>query len=499
MKNLCLALMIVCSSVAAASPATVTQEQLQAIFDRLAKLEAENKAQAARIAELENRRAAAANPSPAAASSRSCDTNGKSPAPDATLQSATTATNASARVVTTASGRQYFLADAMAGLLEPLSESGLQITPYGYLAFEAIYNSHAVDTDVYADFVKRHGRGGTTLSMQDSILGLSFQTPLRHHGWTFSGKAEFDLAGSHQNDYAFHWRHLYVDAQHESGWSVLFGQTWHLWKIVTPNEIDGAWLENAGHPYRRSPQLSVTKKWAWEKSSLTARAGIVKGGPGMGGDRDEDGLQDNSASDWVLLEGALVYDRVAPWDGAGRRWLLGAGGMYGRDRAHRYLGGGVYGGPDDEYDSKMVLLAASLPFGSSFTLTGQLFAGDNLGGIQAGCSQTVAYTQPGRRGREVSTIGGFIDLLYEFDDDWSFAVGYGFDDPTDSQARYARRPSSGILRNDRAYIAAFYHVNTNLKFGLEYARLTTCYGDLGDDSDDAVGDDRVQFSAWYNF
>lgn len=468
----------------ASAAESVTKADLQAIMERLAKLEAENKAQAARIAELEGRgRTAAEKPEAACAAAEA----------PLRMEPGTT-TNETGNVFTTESGRQYYLADKFAKIFEPLSESGLQIVPYGYLAFEGVYNSHAVDADAITDFVKRHGRGGTTLSMQDSILGAKFNTPEAKHGWKFLGKAEFDLAGGNQNDYAFHWRHLYVDARHDSGWSVLFGQTWHLWKMVTPSEIDGAWLENAGHPYRRSPQLRVTKKWDWEESSLEARVGVVKGGPGMGGDRDEDLIQDNSASDWALLQAALVYDRVATWEEAKRRWLFGVGGMYGRDRSHRWTGDG-FNGPDDEYDSKMVMLAGSLPFFSKFTLTGQIFAGDNLGGVQAGCAQRVAYMRPYAKGREISTIGGFADLRWDLNDTWSFALGYGFDDPTDSEARYAL----GILRNERAYIDAFYNINANFRLGLEYARLTTVYGDESDDNEDDVGDDRVQFSAWYNF
>ena len=463
---------------------SVTKADLQAIMERLAKLEAENKTQAARIAELEGRSRPAAGKQAV-----ECD----SAEVPLRMESGTT-TNETGNIFTTESGRKYFLADKLANIFEPLSESGLQIVPYGYLAFEGVYNSHAVDADSITDFVKRHGRGGTTLSMQDSLLGVKFNTPEAKHGWKFLGKAEFDLAGGNQNDYAFHWRHLYVDAQHDSGWSVLFGQTWHLWKMVTPSEIDGAWMENTGHPYRRSPQLRVTRKWDWEESSLEARVGVVKGGPGMGGDRDEDLIQDNSASDWALVQAALVYDRVAKWEDAKRRWLFGVGGMYGRDRSHRWTGDG-FNGPDDEYDSKMVMLAGSLPFFSKFTLTGQLFAGDNLGGIQAGCAQRVAYMRPYAKGREVSTIGGFADLRWDLNDDWSFALGYGFDDPTDSEARHAL----GILRNERAYIDAFYNINANFRLGLEYARLTTVYAEAADDDEDDVGDDRVQFSAWYNF
>ena len=39
----------------------------------------------------------------------------------------------------------------------------------------------------------------------------------------------------------------------------------------------------------------------------------------------------------------------------------------------------------------------------------------------------------------------------------------------------------------------------NFRLGLEYARLTTVYAEAADDDEDDVGDDRVQFSAWYNF
>ena len=472
------------ASIGAAPTDVVTKADLNAIIERLAKLEKENKAQAERIAELE-----AKNRSLAAVSEKVVvEKEGKAPEMEKG-----TSKNETGRVYTAQSGRKYFLADKFANIFEPLSESGLRIVPHGYLAFEGVYNTHAVDADALTDFVKRRGKGGTTLSMQDSLLGVNYSTPESLNGWTFSGKAEFDLAGGDQNDYAFHWRHLYVDAQHESGWSILFGQTWHLWKMVSPSEIDGAWLENTGHPYRRSPQLRVTRKWDWENSSLEARVGIVKGGPGMGSDRDADGIQDNSASTWALIQGALLYDRVAPWEEE-RRWLVGIGGMYGRDRSHRLLDDGSYGGKDDEYDSKMIMIASSMPLFSQFTLTGQIFAGDNLGGILAGCAQRVAYKHPGK-GREVSTIGGFMDLNYQLNDTWSFAVGYGFDNPTDSEARYA----SGILDNDRAYIDVFYSITSNFKLGLEYARLTTIYGDKEDDNEDNVSDDRVQFSAWYNF
>ena len=471
------------AAIGAEADAAVTQADLKALIERIAKLEAENKAQAQKIAELEGK---VVKP---AASPKADDAS----APARVAEEGTKVSE-SGKVYTTAQGYSYYLADKLAGIFEPLSESGLKITPYGWLAFEAAYNSRATDCDWTTDVVKKRGGRTSTLSMQDSILGMRFETPEKVNGWKISGKGEFDFAGGDQNSYDFHWRHLYFDATHDSGWSVLFGQTWHLWKMVAPSEIDGAWLENTGYPYRRSPQIRVTKKWKWEDSSLEARVGIVKGGPGMGGDRDGDGIQDNSSSAWPLVQGALVYDRKAAWEESDRRWLVGIGGMYGRDRSHRMMDDGegnpVYNGTDDEYDSKMIMLAASVPFLDKFTLTGQIFAGDNLGGIQGGIGQRVAYREMGKKGREVSTIGGFVDLSYAFNDRLTIAGGYGFDDPTDSEAEHA----GGLLYNDRAYVNAIFKILHNFRVGLEYARLNTKYSDVGNRDDD-----RIQFSAWYDF
>ena len=471
------------SAIGAEADAAVTQADLKALIERIAKLEAENKAQAQKIAELEGKVVKpAASPKADEASA------------PARVAEEGTKVSESGKVYTTAQGYSYYLADKLAGIFEPLSESGLKITPYGWLAFEAAYNSRATDCDWTTDVVKKRGGRTSTLSMQDSILGMRFETPEKVNGWKISGKGEFDFAGGDQNSYDFHWRHLYFDATHDSGWSVLFGQTWHLWKMVAPSEIDGAWLENTGYPYRRSPQIRVTKKWKWEDSSLEARVGIVKGGPGMGGDRDGDGIQDNSSSAWPLVQGALVYDRKAAWEESDRRWLVGIGGMYGRDRSHRMMDDGegnpVYNGTDDEYDSKMIMLAASVPFLDKFTLTGQIFAGDNLGGIQGGIGQRVAYREMGKKGREVCTIGGFVDLSYAFNDRLTIAGGYGFDDPTDSEAEHA----GGLLYNDRAYVNAIFKILHNFRVGLEYARLNTKYSDVGNRDDD-----RIQFSAWYDF
>ncbi len=491
------------AGIEAAPTDAVTQADLKALIERISKLEAENKAQAQRIAELEGCKAKCVAQQAKAAPCAPC--KGAKAEEDTTVSE-------SGRIYETSNGKKYYLADACARIFEPLSESGLQVTPYAYMVLEGVYSDRQLEGDYTTDWVSRNDqkRNHTTLSVQNSIMGVQFMTPEANHGWKFSGKAEFDLVDTSncdQNHYGFHWRHLYVDAQHEaSGWSFLFGQTWHLWKMVTPSEIDGAWMENAGHPYRRSPQIRATKKFAWEDSSLELRLGIVKGGPGMGEDRDGNGIQDNTASPWVLIEGAAIYDQKAAWQEDDRRWLVGIGGQWGRDKSQRFSGAYGFGGEEDEYDSMMGMIAASIPFGK-FTLCGQFYGGQNLGGVQAGCGQTVSYHNFDNgfvKGNAVRTIGGFVDLSYEINDNWSAAIGYGCDDPVDSDIEGGIN-NYDILFNDRLYVAAFYRITSNFRLGLEYARLMTSYGRNdnitanGGVNDGDVYANRVQFSAFYDF
>ena len=493
------------AGIEAAPTDTVTQADLQAIIQRLNKLESENKAQAAKIAELEGKNKALV--AQQEATEKKVATVAK--ADDGKIKADNgTEVSESGKIFTTETGKKYYLADATAKIFEPLSESGLQITPYGYLVFEGVYADHGLDTDWTTDFVRskrdrRYKNHNSTLSVQDSILGIQFMTPESFHGWKFSGKAEFDLAGTDEgwaDDYDLHWRHLYVNAEHESGWSILFGQTWHLWKMVSPSEIDGAWMENAGHPYRRSPQLRITKKWDWEDSSLEWRVGFVKNGPNASTDRDNDGMLDSSSSAWGWFETAFLYDHEAAWD-EGRRWLIGLGGMYGRDASRRLTAGGDWTGESDNYNSQMLMLAASIPFLEKFTLTGQIYGGENLGRVQAGCAQGVAFTPNmiNERGEEVVTVGGFVDLAYELNDTWSFALGYGFDDPRIDNGMGAAWDGGEIDTNyyefnDRLYIDAFYRITSNFRLGLEYARLSTKYAEDG-----TALANRIQFSAFYDF
>ena len=106
------------SAIGAEADAAVTQADLKALNERIEKLEAENKAQAQKIAELEGKVVKpAASPKADEASA------------PARVAEEGTKVSESGKVYTTAQGYSYYLADKLAGIFEPLSESGLKITP----------------------------------------------------------------------------------------------------------------------------------------------------------------------------------------------------------------------------------------------------------------------------------------------------------------------------------------------------------------------------------
>ena len=96
------------------------------------------------------------------------------------------------------------------------------------------------------------------------------------------------------------------------------------------------------------------------------------------------------------------------------------------------------------------------------------------------------------------SIGGFVDLGYKLNDDWSFALGWGCDDPINSDVE-DHSGTYDIIYNDRAYICAFYQITDNFKFGLEYARLLTSFAQSADTNGGDYDADRVQFTAFYDF
>ena len=116
-------------AVEAAPSDVVTQADLQALKALIEQQNAKIEAQAKRIAELEGKTGVVATTASEAGARVITPGEG-------------TETNETGRIWTMGDGRKFYLADATAGIFNPLTESGLQFEPYGYLVLEAVHNTH---------------------------------------------------------------------------------------------------------------------------------------------------------------------------------------------------------------------------------------------------------------------------------------------------------------------------------------------------------------------
>ena len=185
------------AAVEAAPTDAVTQADLQALKSLIQQQNAKIEAQAKRIAELEGKQTATAAKVEQVAT-----------APRTIVPGEGTETNETGRIWTMADGRKFYLADATAGIFNPLTESGLQFEPYGYLVLEAVHNTAGTDVPMFTDWVRprsnrnvknHNGDHTSTLSVNDSILGFNLFSAESYNGWKTGGKFEFDLAGDNAN------------------------------------------------------------------------------------------------------------------------------------------------------------------------------------------------------------------------------------------------------------------------------------------------------------
>ena len=160
-------------AVEAAPSDVVTQADLQALKALIEQQNAKIEAQAKRIAELEGKAGVVATTSSEAGARVITPGEG-------------TETNETGRIWTMGDGRKFYLADATAGIFNPLTESGLQFEPYGYLVLEAVHNTHGTDLPMYTDYVRprsnryvknHNGDHTSTLSVNDWASSSSRLNP----------------------------------------------------------------------------------------------------------------------------------------------------------------------------------------------------------------------------------------------------------------------------------------------------------------------------------
>lgn len=226
-------------------------------------------------------------------------------------------------------------------------------------------------------------------------------------------------------------------------------------------------LSWAGNLWVWTPQIHVDHQWSLSDSSgITVQGGIL--------DALTEQIPPNQfnrvATPGELSKWPAFASRVA-WSGKwfGREALFGVGGLYGRQ---------VYGFGRN-IDSWLGTVDWNFPLGQYFTLSGEIYRGQAIGGLGGGVWNSVLYNglqnSPATEVIPLNDIGGWSQLKFQPAKKWEFNVAAGTANPLSSDLR--EYPSvtgayfAPFARNQAIFVNSIYHPRSNLLFALEYRKL----------------------------
>jgi hypothetical protein len=122
-----------------------------------------------------------------------------------------------------------------------------------------------------------------------------------------------------------------------------------------------------------------------------------------------------------------------------------------------------------------------LPMGRWFSLSGELYRGNAIGGLGAGIGRSVLYngvlTNPATSILGLNSAGGWAQLKFRPIERLQFNGAFGEDDSFTSDLRYFPVPESyynpAIERNQSGLVNVIYYLRSDLLLSLEYRRIWT--------------------------
>lgn len=362
-------------------------------------------------------------------------------------------------------------------------KSKLSTELYGFIKFETIYdNTEVAQGDwllyAYPDSDPISDQDVFTMNARHSRLGLKFDGPDINKSIKVRGLIEVDFAGGFPNSSTaarqpnLRLRHAWVELD-RGKCSLLFGQDWALISGPFPNTTSFVVGAGKGNLWMRYPQIKYTQKMNAFKFAVSANrpmAGNVKYEDFSGGDFDPVGDGERSGMPWWM---ARVWYTAGPA-------VLSVSGHYGQEQIND-ASGNPHDVATNSINADAVVTAGALSF------TARIFTGENLNSFFGGVFQ--GYATTATTVENVASRGGWGQLAYKFNSEWSATLGGGFDDPDDQYLAPTARDKNDWLFGNVAFSPA-----SALSFMLETENLKTTYvnGSKGDNL-------RLQFVTYYKF
>lgn len=356
--------------------------------------------------------------------------------------------------------------------------SNLDIQLYGYVKGDASYDSsrsYPGNFMMYADSeATRKNDDEFNMTANQTRIGFNINGPESETMKT-SGKIEFDFFGNYsaENKGKLQMRHAYMNfLWPDSNFSLLAGQTWDVASPLSPYTLN--YLFAAGNPGYRRPQLRVTKGLSLGGETSMQFEGAVARTIGRTDPTNSETGEDAGVPT-VQGRASVTFPFVGP-----KPTVVGLSGLSGREEYDLDATG-----RNEDFDTWMACLDATVPLCEWLRLQGELFTGENLDTYFGGICQGVNTTDL----EEIRSQGGWVAASLGPWSKWSFNVGAGVDDVNADDVQ-----TGGRTFNSAVFGNVLYSWTKHTQAGFELSRWNTNYKGDGD-----AEDTRAQLSLIYAF
>lgn len=376
------------------------------------------------------------------------------------------------------------------------TKGSFKIIPYGILWANSVYSTERTNPGSFTLWVEsetRQGEGEFIVDARSSRLGVDVIGPqLALFGCSETGgRVEVDFQGVPnvtENRGGIQLRHAYVETKNAE-YRLLAGQTFDVISPLTPNMLMFSIGWNGGNIGFRRAQFRAERFVAFSDTMLlTLQSSInqnifsdsITGVTGV-----STALVRGEPSNWPILEGrmAATFGQRAGPDAL--PITLGISGHVGEQEFDVWNGSTLLLN-DRRRKTWSVNADLRVPVTQKFGLQGEFFMGEDLGAFMGGIGQGIdAVTL-----NEIHSAGGWGELWYYWTPRLHSHVGYGVDNPADSELR-----TTGDRRyNQFLFSNLIFDVTKQFQAGLEVSSWKTLF--VGLEPGEAV---RTEFAVKYAF
>jgi uncharacterized coiled-coil protein SlyX len=302
----------------------------------------------------------------------------------------------------------------------PKVSSRFDLSFYGYVKLDAAYDSQRTAVGDLAFFSRPDSGAGDddsfSLTAKQTRFGMKVTAP-EVRGWETRGRLEMDFYGSASDNAANPRMRLAFLEWEKNDWTILAGQQYDAWNTILPKTVNFATMGRHGALWSRRPQIRATRTVDLNGGgSIEATIGAARTIGLTDIDAAGDGMDGGEDSGLPMVQWNLRYNP----GGTMEEVTVALGGHYGSEDVERNARF-----REESYVTSLLIGSVHFPLRDTFTLSGTLWTGENLGNWQGGIGQSLNLAG----NTEIAATGGWIQASWYPLADLNLNVAYGLDDP----------------------------------------------------------------------